>query len=117
MLYAIAALFSENGSDNELIFYKNNLKWMNGFEILGFAKHYVATTARCSNFQNYLNTGKDLAMIGKGANKIIAKYIGDYMKDLLGVVDTKEKSAIGQKEKDELKNIKSELNKLLENIK
>lgn len=132
VLFPVAELYSKQGSDAQMPFFRNMLKYVNGFEMMTFTSYYSKTAIRCSDPKNMLVAAKDLAAIGKDANKFVKYAAKKGVRDLLSAAEKNEKTAqetidAGKKEnKDvtaaekELKTIspvKEELSKLYADLK
>lgn len=89
VLFPIAELYGKNGSDEQLPFFKNSLKYINGFELMTFCSHYSKTAARCSDPKNMLIAAKDLSIIGKGASKFLKYSTLKGVKDIMSASENK----------------------------
>lgn len=103
IIFILAELYSKNGSDEQLPFFKTSLKYINGFELMGFCNLYSKTAARCGDPKNLVVTAKDLAIIGKDANKFVKYGATKGIKDLITAAEGNENASADIK--DELKKI------------
>ncbi len=89
VIFPIANLYAENGSDEQMAFFHNNLKKLNGFELMGYLSSYVKTAKRCKQNQSILNFAADIENIGKGDNKFMKFSTQKAMKDITGYWESK----------------------------
>jgi aminopeptidase N len=98
VLYPIGELYANNGSDEQILFFRNALKYFNGFEVMGFISLYAKTAKRCSTNVAVLMAVNDLNTLGKGGSKFTKFSASKGIKDILSVWDTKEKALKNQLE-------------------
>jgi aminopeptidase N len=98
VLYPIGELYANNGSDEQILFFRNALKYFNGFEVMGFISLYAKTAKRCSTTVSALMAVNDLNTLGKGGSKFTKFSASKGIKDILSVWDTKEKTLKNQLE-------------------
>lgn len=91
VLFPIANLYATNGGDDQISFFHNGIRYMNGFELLNFCMSYVKTAKRCNNSQNVIMAAKDLESLSKGTNKFMKSGFTKGVKDLLDIWEAKEK--------------------------
>ncbi|MBA2610720.1 MAG: M1 family metallopeptidase [Bacteroidetes bacterium] len=92
VLYPIAELYAANGSDDQLLFFRKNLRQFNGFEVMGFISLYAKTAKRCSTSSSAINAAEDLNTIGKGASRFTKFSASKGIRDILSVWEAKEKT-------------------------
>jgi aminopeptidase N len=92
LLYPIAELYANNGSDEQIPFFHNSLSKFNGFEVMGFIGLYSKTAKRCSNASSALAAGDDLYALGKGGSRFTKFSAAKGIKDIASVWETKEKT-------------------------
>jgi aminopeptidase N len=90
VLFPVAQIYAAQGSDAQLPFFHNSLKYINGFELMTFNSLYSNTAAR-SSAAGALSAAKDLAMVGKGAVKFVKYATLKALKDLVTTWESKEK--------------------------
>ncbi|MBK7666370.1 MAG: M1 family peptidase [Sphingobacteriaceae bacterium] len=71
LIYAIADLYSNHGSDENAPFYAKAKTQFNGFELLGFASIYGKFLKRCTKPETAIAGANDLAGLTKGGNKYV----------------------------------------------
>ena len=114
VLYPIGELYSNHGSDEQMLFFQNNLKQFNGFEVMGFISMYAKTAKRCTSSVSAIVAAGDLNAMGKGANRFTKYSAAKGIKDILNVWETKEKTlkaqvAAAQKENKDVTALEKEL--------
>jgi hypothetical protein len=93
ILFAIAELYANYGSDDQIGFYRANLKNVNGFEMLSYCSYYAKCAKRCSNSVSALVAAQDFEIIAKNGSKF-TKFAGQKsLKELMNVWEQKEKTA------------------------
>lgn len=90
LLFVIANCYANQGADDEMAFFHQAIKRVNGFEIITFSNAYGKTAKRCVKTENVLMAGKDLEILAKGANKYTKYATTKALKDLLTVWEEKE---------------------------
>ncbi len=93
LIFPIAELYGNNGGDDQVAYFQNTLKYMNGFELMGFLNHYAKLGKRCNMASTALTVAKDLELIAKGANRFTKYTALKGIKDILSVWEGKEKTA------------------------
>lgn len=96
VLFVVADLYSKNGSDEQMPFFKNSLKYINGFELMSFCNLYSKTAARCADPKNMVIAAKDLSIIGKDASKFIKYSAQKGIKDLMTAAENREKTTLAK---------------------
>lgn len=92
VLFPVAELYSQQGADEQMPFFRNMLRYVNGFEMMTFCSYYSKTAARCSKADNMLAAARDLAIIGKDANKFTKYAAKKAIKDILAAAEKSEKN-------------------------
>jgi aminopeptidase N len=92
VLFPLAALYADHGSDNEVLFFHDAIKLFNGFEMMTFVSYYAKTAKRGNDPASAINTANDLEMIAKGANKFIKFASAKGIKDLYSAWEEREKA-------------------------
>ncbi|WP_317898752.1 M1 family metallopeptidase [Aurantibacillus circumpalustris] len=90
LLFVIANLYANNGGDGQVHFFHDALKFINGFDVMGFAGLYTKTARQCKIPENVLTTARDLEMLSNGANKYIKFTMVKGIKDILSSWESKE---------------------------
>lgn len=83
LLFVIANIYSEYGSDAEILYFHDNLKNVSGFEMLTFCSAYTKTAKRSTKTQSVLMTAKDLELLAKTSGKYVKYACMKGIKDLL----------------------------------
>jgi len=115
VLFPICNLYADNGSDEQIAFFHNNIKWFNGFEVMTFCNSYAKLAKRCTNSANVITAANDIAMLGNGAVKFVKFAAQKCLKDILSAWESKEKNAKtnlenAKKENKDLSDLEKELN-------
>ena len=93
ILFAVAALYAANGGDGQVHFFHGALKYITGFDLIGFAGLYAKAGRQCKIYENALMVAKDLEMLGEGANKYVRYTTVKGIKDILSAWESIENSA------------------------
>ncbi len=96
MLFVVANIYAEQGSDAEASFFHNNLKNISGFEWMTFGGAYIKLAKRCNTTGAVLQAATDFEIISKGANKYVKyaciKGVGDLLSQWEAKVNNLSKS-------------------------
>ena len=71
LIYAIADLYSNNGTDENLPFFVKAKTQFNGFELLGFGSIYGKFLKRCTKPETAIAGANDLSGLAKSGNKYV----------------------------------------------
>jgi aminopeptidase N len=93
VLYTIAELYANYGSDEQVGFFRANIKNVSGFEMISFFSYYAKCAKRCNNSVSAIIAAQDFETIAKGGNKFTKFGAQKSLKDLLSVWEQKEKAA------------------------
>ncbi|MDX2172164.1 MAG: M1 family metallopeptidase [Bacteroidota bacterium] len=93
VLYTIAELYANYGSDEQIGFYRSNLKNVNGFEMMSYISYYAKCAKRCNNSVSALIAAQDFETIAKAGNKFTKFGAQKSLKDLMVIWEQKEKTA------------------------
>jgi len=91
VVFPIADLYANHGSDAQIVFFQNNLKYMTGFEMVSFCGLYAKVAKRCT-YVGALTAARDFETISKGANRFTKYGAVKGIKDILTVWEGKEKA-------------------------
>ena len=83
VLFPVAELYAKNGGDDQILFFRNALKYINGFELMSFCNLYSKTAMRCTESKNVLMAANDLAIISKDGSKFIKYTTQKGLKDIM----------------------------------
>jgi len=127
LIYAIADLYANNGSDENAAFFVKAKNQFNGFELLGFGSIYGKFLKRCTKPETALAGANDLGGLAKSGNKYVKygalKVIKTYLIDNYESRESKLKSGIDAAKKEnkdvaametELKTVSDTKTKLVE---
>ena len=92
VLFPVAELYSKHGGDAQIPFFRNALKYINGFELMSFCNLYAKTAMRCNDPKNVLLTAGDLAIMGKDGGKFLKYTTQKGIKDIMALWAKKEQS-------------------------
>ena len=109
VMFQVADIYSDKGSDAQMAFFQNNIKYINGFEMAEYCGCYAKTALRCSNPANIMVAAKDMEMMGKGATKFAKLGALKGIQDLISGLDDKEQNASVAETKEALKKISENL--------
>lgn len=96
VLFPIANLYAGHGGDGQIHFYRNGLRYINGYDLMPFCAAYARAAKNCNIPENVLLAANDLEMIGKGAGKYLKFTTLKGLKDLLTHWELKEKTLLAQ---------------------
>jgi len=119
LLYSIAELYSDYGSDEQFTFFHQALKYFDGFELLSFCTSYMKTIKRFNNPINVINAVKDLEIIVRTNNNYLRYGALKCIKDIINVwqlkvTNEKNNLAIALKENRAIEEAKDRLKKTLQ---
>lgn len=114
VLFPVAELYAKNGGDDQILFFRNALKYINGFELMSFCNLYSKTAMRCNESKNVLLAANDLAIISKDGGKFIKYTTQKGLKDIMLLWTkkeqaTREKIEIAKKENKDTATLEKEL--------
>ncbi|MBL7901050.1 MAG: M1 family metallopeptidase [Bacteroidia bacterium] len=89
MIFVVANMYAEQGGDQELAFFHNNLKNVSGFELMTYSGAYVKLAKRCNKPESVLQAATDLEIISKGASKFVKYACNKGVSDLLSLWEGK----------------------------
>ncbi|MBA3663813.1 MAG: hypothetical protein H0W61_06350 [Bacteroidetes bacterium] len=92
VIFPIADLYSNHGTEAQIPFFQNNLKYMTGFEISGFIGMYAKLAKRLSNSADAMIVAKDLETLSKGANRFTKYGAVKGIRDIAAAWEGKEKA-------------------------
>lgn len=104
LIYAIADLYANNGSDDNAAFFVKAKNQFNGFELLGFGSIYGKFLKRCTKPETALTGANDLGGLARSGNKYVKygalKVIKTYLIDNYESRESKLKSNIDAAKKE-----------------
>jgi aminopeptidase N len=101
VIFPIAALYAERGTEAQAPFFHNALKYFNGFDAMSFISLYAKLAKRCNDVGCTIFAAGDFESFSLGANKFVKHACAKGLKDLIQVWD--EKSSELQKQVDAAK--------------
>lgn len=96
VIFAIAALYSGHGADQQLSFYKNSVKYVTGFDMLLFCASWGKVAQRSEIHSNAIEAARNLELIGRGASKYTKYAVTKALQDLVKNYETRERNAAGK---------------------
>jgi aminopeptidase N len=119
VLFPIAELYGNHGSDDQIPFFQSSLKYFNGFEVVTFCNHYTKTAKRCSTPEAVLAAATDLQALAIGATRFTKYGALKGLRDLSQTWENKEKAAAAKietikKEGNDTSSLEKELKKISE---
>jgi hypothetical protein len=88
-------LYAKNGADEQMSFFSNTMKYVNGFELLTFLNDYTKISKRCSSAEMVLVAATDFEWIAKDGSKFTKYGAVKGIRDLLAIWQTKSKTYNG----------------------
>jgi aminopeptidase N len=92
IMFPISALYAEQGSDEQIAYFQNTLKYMTGFALASYIGNYSKTAKRCNTPGAAVAAAIDLESMAKGATRFTKFPCVKGLKDLAAVWDGKEKA-------------------------
>jgi len=89
MIFVVANIYAEQGGDQEMAFFHNNLKNVSGFELMTYSGAYVKLAKRCAKTESVLQAATDLETLSMGASKFVKYACNKGVKDLLSLWEGK----------------------------
>lgn len=93
IIFAVANLYSNHGGDGEIPFFHESIRYVNGFELMGFCAAYSKTAKRCTTATNAIAAATDMEFIAKGANKYVKYAALKSIKDIADAWNMRENRA------------------------
>jgi len=84
VIFPIAALYANHGSDEQIRYFHNNLQYMTGFEMMTFISNYGKAARRCERSESVISAMQDMETLSKGANRFTKFAILKASKDMVG---------------------------------
>jgi aminopeptidase N len=104
VVFPICELYANHGSDGNIGFFQNNIKYMTGFEIASFSGFYAKLGKRCTTSTAALTIAKDFEILSKGANRFTKYGAVKGVRDIAQVWEAREKSVKAELEAAKAKN-------------
>lgn len=118
IFFPIAELYANNGGDEQIKFFQDNIKYMTGFEMVSFCGLYAKAAKRCTNYVGAISAANDLKYIATDATRFVKYGAVKGLKDLAQAWEGKEKAAMAKVEAAKKENKDTtELEKELKTIK
>jgi aminopeptidase N len=92
VIFPIADLYSNHGTEAQIPFFQNNLKYMTGFEIAGYVGMYSKLGKRLTNPADAMVVVKDLELLTRGANRFTKYGAVKGIRDIAAAWEGKEKA-------------------------
>lgn len=92
VIFPLAELYSNHGSEAQIPFFQNNLKYMTGFELGSFCGFYAKMAKRCNSATDALVIAKDLETLSKGANRFTKYGAVKGIRDIAAAWEAREKT-------------------------
>jgi aminopeptidase N len=89
IIFPIAALYANHGSDDQIRYFHNMVQYMTGFEMMTFVANYGKAAKRCERSESAISAVQDLESLSKGANRFTKFAITKSIKDILGAWEDK----------------------------
>lgn len=98
LMFSIAGLYAEYGSDDQIAFFNNSLRYINGFELMTFLNDYIKTAKRCTKSESVITAATDFEWIARGGGKFTKFGSVKGIRDLMNIWETKEKTQLAKLE-------------------
>ncbi|MGZ4090295.1 MAG: M1 family metallopeptidase [Bacteroidia bacterium] len=92
VIFPIADLYSNHGTEAQIPFFQNNLKYMTGFEIAGYIGMYAKLAKRLEKPSDAMIVAKDFETLSKGANRFTKYGAVKGIRDIAATWEGKEKA-------------------------
>jgi aminopeptidase N len=89
ILVPVASVYAERGTDAQLPFFHNGLRYVSGFDLIGYMGLYTKLAKKSNDASAALNAAMDMEVICKGANKFVKYAALKGLKDLKAVWEGK----------------------------
>ena len=98
VLYPVASLYAEQGTDANLLFFHDALPHFSGFEVLPFLNLYTKFAKKGQDVATAITAAGDMELVSFGANKFIKRSAVKNMNDLARVWEEKANRLAKEKE-------------------
>lgn len=118
LMFSIAGLYAEYGSDDQIPFFTNSMRYINGFELITFLNDYTKVAKRCAKSESALTAATDFEWIARGGGRFTKFGAVKGIKDLFNIWETKEKTLAakienGKKENKDVASSEKELKEIV----
>jgi aminopeptidase N len=87
ILGAVAAIYADKGNDGQLSFFHNNLRYIGGFDLIGYLNSYTRLAKKSRDASAAIIAAGDFEIVGRGAGKFVKHAAAKGLKDLKTVWD------------------------------
>jgi len=98
VLFPVASLYAEHGTEANLLFFHNALPRFSGFEVLSFLNQYTKFAKKGQDVATAITAAGDMELISTGANKFIKMTAVKNMNELATVWEEKANRLTKEKE-------------------
>ena len=96
LLFSIAGLYSEYGADDQISFFNNSMRYINGFELISFLNDYIKTAKRCVKAESALMAATDFEWVARGGGRFTKFGSVKGIRDLISIWESKEKAQLAK---------------------
>lgn len=89
LLLPVASIYAERGTEQQLAFFHNALRYFGGFDLMSFVGIYGKTIKKFSDPTMAIIAAEDFEQVGKGANRFVKHVAAKSLKDLAAVWEGK----------------------------
>lgn len=94
ILVPVASVYAERGSDAQLPFFHNGLRYVSGFDLIGYLGLYAKLAKKSNDASTAIVAANDMELISKGANRFVKHSALKGLKDLKAVWEGKAQSYV-----------------------
>ncbi len=119
ILYTIASIYANHGSDIQLEFFNANMKYFGGFELITYLSNYIKLAKKSESSTGAILAARDFEVIAREGGKFTKTGAVKGMKDLSAIwtkkeTDWKAKVELAKKEGKDAAKLESELKTITE---
>jgi aminopeptidase N len=119
IIFPIAGLYGDLGSDEQIPFFANNMRYMSGFEMVTFMSDYAKAAKRCKTSRAALTAASDMEWVAREGGKYSRYGTMKGISDLFSIWETREKDQLAaienaKKDKKDVSAMETELKTITE---
>ena len=90
ILYTLASLYANHGTEMDIAFFTNNMKNFGGFELITFLSNYIKLAKKCESYAPAITAARDFEVIAQEGGKFSKMGAVKGLKDLTTIWTKKE---------------------------
>lgn len=90
ILFTLSSLYANHGSDLDIAFFTNNMKYFGGFEVITYLSNYIKLAKKCESAVPAITAARDFEVIAKEGGKFTKMGAVRGLKELVNVWTKKE---------------------------